>query len=75
MEYILKVPDQEQEFIQRLLQAFAFVELTPTSKSALRRKPDTTEYLMSTRANRERLLAAMDEIERGETTVREWPQP
>ena len=29
---------------------------------------------MSTRTNRERLLAAMEEVERGETAVREWPQ-
>ena len=66
MEYILKVPDQEQEFIQRLLQAFSFVELIPTTKPARKRKQDTTEYLLSTRANRERLLASIERLERGE---------
>ena len=75
MKYTLEIPDQKQEFIQELLQAFAFVKLTPSTKPARPRKQDTTEYLMSTRANRERLLAAMDEIERGETTIQEWPQP
>ena len=74
MIYTLEVPDQKQEFIQELLQAFAFVKLTPNADPARKRKQDTTEYLMSTRTNRKRLLAAMEEIERGETTTREWPQ-
>ena len=66
MEYILEVPDQKQEFIQELLLAFPFVKLTPAAKPARKRKPDTTEYLMSTRANRERLLASIERLERGE---------
>lgn len=74
MIYTLEIPDQKQEFIQELLQAFSYVKLTPATKPAKKRKQDTTEYLMSTRTNRERLLAAMEEIERGGTTVREWPQ-
>ncbi len=74
MIFTLEVPDQKQEFIQELLQAFAFVKLTPNAKPARKRQQDTTEYLMSTRTNRERLLAAMEEIERGETTTHEWPQ-
>ena len=64
MEYILKVPDQKQEFIQELLQAFAYVELTPRAKA--RKKQDETEYLMSTKANRERLLKSIERLERGE---------
>lgn len=64
MEYILKVPDQKQEFIQELLQAFAYVELTPRVK--VKKKQDETEYLLSTKANRERLLEAIERLERGE---------
>ncbi|AMR27040.1 hypothetical protein A0257_07900 [Hymenobacter psoromatis] len=74
MIYTLEIPDQKQEFIKELLQAFSYVKLTPETKPAKKAKQDATEYLMSTRTNRERLLAAMEEIERGETTVREWPQ-
>ena len=74
MKYTLEIPDQKQEFISELLQAFSYVKLTPETKPAKKSKQDATEYLMSTRTNRERLLAAMEEIERGETTVREWPQ-
>ena len=74
MKYTLEIPDQKQEFIRELLQAFSYVKLTPETKPVKKNKQDATEYLMSTRTNRERLLAAMEEIERGETTVREWPQ-
>jgi hypothetical protein len=66
MKYTLEVPDQKQEFIQELLQAFPFVKLTPATKPARKRKQDTTEYLMSTQANRERLLASIERLERGE---------
>ena len=67
MEYILEVPDQKQEFIKELLQAFSYVKLTPTTtKPARKRKQDTTEYLLSTRANRERLLASIERLERSE---------
>ena len=66
MEYILEVPDQKQEFIKELLQAFSYVKLTPTTKPARKRKQDTTEYLLSTHANRERLLASIERLERGE---------
>lgn len=72
MKYTLEVPDQDSEFVLELLRRVTSVKLTPVGRKP---KPkDETEYLMSTRTNRERLLAAMDEIERGETTVREWPQ-
>lgn len=68
MIFTLEVPDQKQEFIQELLQAFSYVKLTPETKPAKtkKRKQDTTEYLTSTRANRERLLASIERLERGE---------
>jgi PHD/YefM family antitoxin component YafN of YafNO toxin-antitoxin module len=72
MKYTLEVPDQDVAFVVELLRRVTSVKLTPATgkKTAV----DTTEYLMSTRTNRERLLAAMEEVERGETAVREWPQ-
>ena len=71
MKYTLEVPDQEAEFVLEFLRRVTSVKITPApgTKAAV----DTTEYLMSTRTNRERLLAAMEEVERGETAVREWP--
>ena len=67
MEYILKVPDHEHEFIERLLQAFSFVELIPTTKPARKARPkDETEYLLSSPANAKALLAAIERLERGE---------
>jgi len=72
MKVTLEIPDQDAAFVLELLRRVASVKITPVpgKKAVL----DTTEYLMSTRTNRERLLAAMEEVERGETTVREWPQ-
>ncbi|HEX8426487.1 hypothetical protein [Hymenobacter sp.] len=75
MKYTLEIPDQEVEFVLELLRRVSSVKLTPVTGSRKKKTQDTTEYLMSTRANRERLLAAMNEIESGETTPREWPQP
>jgi hypothetical protein len=75
MKYTLEIPDQEVEFVLELLRRVSSVKLTPVTGSRKKKTQDTTEYLMSTRANRERLLAAMNEIESGEITPREWPQP
>jgi len=68
MEYTLTVPDQKQEFIQELLQAFSYVKLTPKTKQP-RKKLDETEYLLSTKANREQLLAAIERLESGKFEV------
>ena len=68
MIYTLEIPDQKEEFIRELLQAFSYVKLTPKSKPA-RKKQDETEYLLSTRANREQLLAAIERLERGKFEV------
>ncbi len=34
MKYTLEIPDQKQEFIRELLQAFSYVKLTPETKPA-----------------------------------------
>ena len=76
MEYILKVPDHEQEFIQRLLQAFAFVELTPTTKPTRKAKPkDETEYLLSSPANAKALLAAIERTRNGQFVEHDLIEP
>lgn len=68
MEYILKVPDQKREFIQELLQAFAYVELTPQPAKP-RKAQDATQYLESNPANQARVLAAIEQLESGQYEV------
>ena len=68
MEYILKVPDQKREFIQELLQAFAYVELTPRPAKS-QQKQDATEYLESNPANQARVLTAIEQLESGQYEV------
>ena len=70
MKYTLEIPDEEAAFITEVIRRLsAAVKLTPARKTkAGAVAADTTDYLMSSRANRERLLAAMDEVERGQTT-------
>lgn len=53
MKYTLEVPDQDAEFVLEFLRRVTSVKLTPArSKKTVQ---DTTEYLLSTHANRERL--------------------
>ena len=68
MIYTLEIPDQKEEFIRELLQAFSYVKLTPKLKP-VRKKQDETEYLLSTKANREQLLAAIERLESGKFEV------
>ena len=69
MKYTLEIPDEEADFIIAAIRRLsAAVKLTPARRAKTGAVPaDTTEYLMSSRTNRERLLAAMDEVERGQT--------
>lgn len=73
MIYTLEVPDQKQEFIQELLQAFSYVKLTPGAKPASK-KLDATEYLLSTAANTKALDESIAQIERGEVVLHELRQ-
>lgn len=72
MKYTLEVPDQKQEFIQELLQAFAFVKLTPNPpKPRRKREQDTTEYLLSDPANARELRESIAQARRGEVAHHE----
>jgi len=64
MKITLEVPDNKAAFMMELLQSLPFVKATPVRAKA--RPQDETEYLMSTKANRERLLGAIERLERGE---------
>lgn len=66
MRYTLEIPDQEAEFVLELLRRITSVKLTPVTSKGKKATMDTTEYLMSTRTNRERLLASIERLERGE---------
>ena len=73
MEYTLTVPDQKQEFIQELLQAFSYVKLKPNPKKK-KQKLDATEYLLSTAANAKALDESIAQIERGEIVMHDLRQ-
>ena len=66
MKYTLEIPDQEAEFVLELLRRITSVKLTPVTSKGKKAAMDTTDYLMSTRTNRERLLASIERLERGE---------
>ena len=64
MKITLEIPDNKAAFMMELLQSLPFVKATP---ARIKAKPqDETEYLLSTKANRERLLGAIERLERGE---------
>ena len=66
MKYTLETPDQEAEFVLELLQRITSVKLTPVTSKGKKTAMHTSEYLMSTRTNRERLLlASIERLERG----------
>ena len=64
MKITLEVPDNKAAFMMELLQSLPFVKATPARRKAT--PQDETEYLLSTKANRERLLGAIERLERGE---------
>ncbi len=63
MKYTLEIPDQDAEFVLELLRRVTSAKLTPIGRKPKQPK-DETEYLLSTTANRERLLASIERLER-----------
>ena len=69
MKITLEVPDHKAAFVMELLQSIPFIKAKPMCSKA---KPqDETEYLLSTEANRDRLLQSLANIERGLTEPHE----
>ena len=67
MKITLEVPDNKAAFMMELLQSLPFVKARfPRSRV----KPqDETEYLLSTKANRNALLGAIERLEKGQYEV------
>lgn len=64
MKITLEVPDDKAAFMMELLQSLPFVRATPARTKI--KSQDETEYLLSTKANREQLLKSIEQLERGE---------
>lgn len=69
MIYTIEVPDQKQEFIKELLEAFSYVKFKPEAKKAKRQ--DTTDYLLSNPANARELRESIAQARRGEVVNHE----
>ena len=75
MKYTLEVPDQDAGFVLEFLRRVTSVKLTPVGRQAS--KPatmDTTDYLLSSPANAERLRQAYEQFDRGERIDFTLPQ-
>lgn len=66
MKIELEVPDHKVAFVMELLTSIPFIKAKLSSKKA---KQDTTEYLLSSETNKERLLAAIERSKNGEVVV------
>lgn len=66
MEIIVDVPAERLEFALEVLRNLAFVKSARPKKAAKSAKMDTTEYLLASPANAERLRQAYEQFDRGE---------
>ena len=67
MKYTLEVPDQDASFVLEFLRRVTSVKLTPFGRRAGEAaEMDTTDYLLSSPANAERLRLAYEQYDRGE---------
>ena len=64
MKITLEVPDHKAAFVLELLNSLPFVK---TTQPRAAKPKDDTEYLFRSQKNRERLEAAMQDVERGQT--------
>jgi len=71
MKIELEVPDHKVAFVIELLQSIPFIK---AKFSSTKTKEDTTDYLLSTSANRERLLAAIERSKNGELDFHEFAE-
>jgi hypothetical protein len=69
MKIELEVPDHKVAFIMELLESIPFVKAKfVTKKNA---SQNTTDYLLSTSANRERLMKSLERSRNGEVEFHE----
>jgi hypothetical protein len=59
MKIELEVPDNKVSFIMELIESIPFIKFKKVENSSIN-QIDTTDYLLSTSANKNRLLAAVD---------------
>jgi len=64
MKIVLEVPDNKASFIIELIESIPFIKIKKSENLTI--ETDTTEYLLSSSANKERLLQAIDRSKRGE---------
>lgn len=76
MEIIFEVPAEHKSFMLQLLQSISYVKNARPKRIAKAAKPDpngdTTEYLLSSPANREHLRRSMEQLGRGEVIWTEF---
>ena len=63
MKIVLDIPDNKVPFILELIASIPFIKIEKTAEAS---KMDTTDYLLSSPSNKEKLLNAMERSRRGE---------
>ena len=66
MEIIVNVPAERLEFALEVLRNLTFVESARPKRAAKKEAQDTTDYLLASPANAERLRLAYEQFDRGE---------
>jgi hypothetical protein len=64
MRIVLNIPDNKLPFIMELIDSIPFIKVEKFSKTD--KQMDTTDYLLSSATNKERLLNAIERSRRGE---------
>lgn len=66
MEIIVNVPAERVEFALEVLRSLTFIESAQPRRASEKVEQDTTEYLLASPANAERLRLAYEQYDRGE---------
>lgn len=64
MKIELEIPENKVSFIMELIESIPFIKFRKVENSSIN-SGDTTDYLLSTPANQNRLLAAIDRAKNG----------
>ena len=65
MKIVLEVPDSKASFIMELIESIPFIKVKKTDNKEIVSKTDTTDYLLSSTTNKNRLLEAIDRSKLG----------